>query len=88
MAGNRITNIPKYIQMLNTITKVEDLLRFVKPDQLVEVISNGKGLLKNLTLGKIYKVIRVERDRFFIKNDSNNLKSYHLKSDCWFKVVK
>jgi NAD(P)H-flavin reductase len=66
------------------------LLRHVKPGQFVEVVSNGNGLLKNITVGKIYEVTKVSNrtQRFFFRNDLNKPTSYHLKSNCWFKIYK
>jgi phage terminase large subunit len=61
----------------------------------IKVISNGKGLLKDLTTGKKYYVINIEdknrgcgsKIMFKIRNDKNKLKWYCIKQKCWFEII-
>lgn len=67
-------------------------LKTVNIGDFVELVDNGKGLIKDLTIGKLYEVLEIRKNThaetiFSIKNDNNKRKSYHSKSDCWFRII-
>lgn len=71
------------------------LLKNCEIGDYIKVISNGKGLLKDLTIDKKYYVLNIENKcdeeypkiMFKIRNDKNKLKWYCIKQECWFEII-
>lgn len=75
-------------------------LKNCKAGDYIEVLKDGNGLLKNLTIGKKYQVDKVaekgkiefgsqnSRIMFRIRNDANAVKWYAVSSDCWFSCLR
>ena len=71
------------------------LLKNCEIGDYIKVISNGKGLLKDLTIDKKYYVLNIEdkgrswdtKIMFKIRNDKNKLKWYCIKQECWFEII-
>lgn len=61
----------------------------------MKLINDGKGLIKDLTVGEEYKIVKLfkrsehsEQIKFQIINDKNKRKSYFAKQLCWFEFYR
>lgn len=75
-------------------------LKNCKTGDYIEVLSNGNGLLKNITIGKKYEIENVlekglikfgsqnSKIMFRIRNDKNIIKWYATTMECWFSCFR